>query len=131
MGSKMLTFDFKLDTRDKNVGTVYLPSKNAVDTPVIIYCHGWGGNRSLYPTAEALCDKAIKEGMSTSRGSTVNYCISVIHRLYRSGSRFFCSFGFFRSSIATVLKKVFHSSRILASSSVYRTLAVSGARTIT
>lgn len=60
----MFTFDFKLSTCDQNVCTVYLPSEDAVDVPVIIYCHGWDCNRKLYPTAKLLCDKAIKDGIA-------------------------------------------------------------------
>ena len=60
----MFTFNFKLDTGDKNAGTVYLPTENSFDVPVIIYCHGFCGNRELYPTAKSLCDRAIKEGFA-------------------------------------------------------------------
>ena len=60
----MFTYDFKLDTGDKNVGTVYLPDEAAADIPVIIYCHGWGGNRELYPTMQCLCERALRENMA-------------------------------------------------------------------
>ena len=39
-------YDFKLTTGDKNVGTVYLPDDYSGKIPVIVYSHGWGGNRS-------------------------------------------------------------------------------------
>jgi hypothetical protein len=38
----VVSYDITLITGDKNVGTVYLPSENATNIPVIIYCHGWG-----------------------------------------------------------------------------------------
>jgi len=60
----MFALDFKLDTGDKNVGTVYLPHKDATDIPVIIYCHGWGGNRGLRPSAKGFCDRAIEENIA-------------------------------------------------------------------
>ncbi|MHB1153515.1 MAG: alpha/beta hydrolase family protein [Eubacteriales bacterium] len=42
-----MQYNFNLSVGDKNVGTVYLPDENCIKLPVIIYCHGWGGNRSL------------------------------------------------------------------------------------
>jgi pimeloyl-ACP methyl ester carboxylesterase len=60
----VFTFDFKLTTGDQNVGTVYLPSNDVVNIPVIIYCHGWGGNRALYPTIEQLRFRAEQENIA-------------------------------------------------------------------
>ena len=60
----MTSFDFQLKTGDHNVGTVYLPSESANNIPVIIYCHGWGGRRQLWTPTEALCDRAISEGIA-------------------------------------------------------------------
>ena len=42
----MTTHDFKLTTGDKNAGTVYLPDDYDGTLPVIVYSHGWGGDRS-------------------------------------------------------------------------------------
>lgn len=61
---KMYIYDFKLETGDRNVGTVYLPSEEAVNVPVIIYCHGWAGRRQLWIPTEALCERAVDEGMA-------------------------------------------------------------------
>jgi pimeloyl-ACP methyl ester carboxylesterase len=60
----MTSYDFKLTTGDENVGTVYLPSEDAVDIPVIVYCHGWGGRRQLWTPTQVLCDNAIKAGVA-------------------------------------------------------------------
>jgi len=60
----LITYDFKLPTGDLNVGTVYLPNETAVDIPVIIYCHGWGGRRQLWTPTKTLCDRAMKEGIA-------------------------------------------------------------------
>ena len=55
----MYQYDFKLNTGDKNVGTVYLPFEDCVKLPVLIYCHGWGGDRSLPAVLQLLLDKQI------------------------------------------------------------------------
>jgi dipeptidyl aminopeptidase/acylaminoacyl peptidase len=65
----MFTYDFKLTTDDKNVGTVYLPSESATNFPVLIYCHGWGSSRfdnagKLRLPSLQLCDRAVKENMA-------------------------------------------------------------------
>ena len=60
----MFTFDFKLESGDQNIGTVYLPSEKATNIPVIIYCHGWGGDRELYPTMHFLCERAMRENIA-------------------------------------------------------------------
>jgi len=41
-----MIYDFKLDYGDKNTGTVYLPDKHDGKYSVIIYSHGWDGNRN-------------------------------------------------------------------------------------
>jgi pimeloyl-ACP methyl ester carboxylesterase len=60
----MFAYNFRLATGDLNVGTVYLPSEAVVNIPVIIYCHGWGGNRQLWKPTQILCDRAMKEGVA-------------------------------------------------------------------
>ncbi len=60
----MTTFNFKLTTGDMNAGTVYLPSEDISNAPVIIYCHGWGGKRQLWTPTQMLCDKAMNEGVA-------------------------------------------------------------------
>jgi len=55
----MFKQDFQLSGGDKNKGTVYLPNEESKNIPVIIYCHGWGGNRQHYGVTEKLCEKAI------------------------------------------------------------------------
>ncbi len=51
----MNQFDFKLETGDRNSGTVYLPETVDHKLPVVIYCHGWGVNRKLGPSVHSLC----------------------------------------------------------------------------
>jgi len=51
------TFQFSLNNPDKNVGTVYLPTSDCLNIPVIIYCHGWGGSRQLNPSTNLLMQK--------------------------------------------------------------------------
>ena len=60
----MITYDFRLTTGDFNIGTVYLPSDDAKNLPVIVYCHGWGGRRQLWTPTQALCDNAMREGFA-------------------------------------------------------------------
>ena len=60
----MFKYDFKLQAGDFNVGTVYLPNETATDIPVIIYCHGWGGNRSITKPIQVLCDTAMEAGIA-------------------------------------------------------------------
>lgn len=55
----MHQYNFKLDTGDKNAGTVYLPSQQCGKLPVLIYCHGWGGNCSLPSVINCLLEKEI------------------------------------------------------------------------
>ena len=60
----MISYDFRLESGDMNIGTVYLPSDGAVNVPVIIYCHGWGGKRQLWTPTQMLCDKAMEKGIA-------------------------------------------------------------------
>ncbi|MCL2884457.1 MAG: hypothetical protein FWF49_03100 [Oscillospiraceae bacterium] len=60
----MFTYDFQLQTGDKNKGTVYLPHKDSTNIPVIIYCHGWGGSRRLWLPTEKLCERVLSANMA-------------------------------------------------------------------
>lgn len=60
----MYTYDFKLEENDKNVGTVYLPSKDSKNLPVVIYCHGWKGRRNLWTQTEKLCETAMENNIA-------------------------------------------------------------------
>jgi pimeloyl-ACP methyl ester carboxylesterase len=60
----MFSFNFKVDIGDQNVGTVYLPNDNSKNIPVVIYCHGWGGNRNLWHPTEKLCEMAINNNIA-------------------------------------------------------------------
>jgi dipeptidyl aminopeptidase/acylaminoacyl peptidase len=53
----MKKYNFILETGDKNVGSVYLPDRDYGKLPVLIYSHGWGGNRSLGAVLKKLLDK--------------------------------------------------------------------------
>jgi len=55
----MFNYDFQLSSGDKNKGTVYLPNKESENIPIVVYCHGWGGNRQLWQITEKLCEKLI------------------------------------------------------------------------
>jgi len=55
----IVKYDFKLDSGDQNDGTVYLPSEESFDIPIIIYSHGWGSDRNLYLTTKVLKDKKL------------------------------------------------------------------------
>jgi len=50
----MKSTHFKLDAGDANCGTVYLPDTAAGKLPVVVYCHGWGANRTLAPVVASL-----------------------------------------------------------------------------
>lgn len=50
----MKTEIFRLETGDRNVGTVYLPDGVEGPIPVLVYCHGWGGSQQLPPVIAAL-----------------------------------------------------------------------------
>jgi len=59
----MFSLEFQLATGDKNIGTVYLPDEHATGLPVMIYCYGWGGNRTLtWPGEDVLRDSAVANG---------------------------------------------------------------------
>jgi len=60
----MFSFDFQLTTGDQNIGTVYLPNEHATNLPVIIYCHGWGGNRQLSSAAAAMRNEAMQKNFA-------------------------------------------------------------------
>lgn len=60
----MHQFDFKMTTEDQNIGTVYLPYIDSKSLPVIIYCHGWGGNRQVGPPLDFILDRAMKENIA-------------------------------------------------------------------
>lgn len=53
------SFDFTINSGDKNKGTVYLPNQNSTNQPTIVYCHGWKGDRQLEPSAKVLCEQAM------------------------------------------------------------------------
>lgn len=50
----MKTQTFRLETGDRNAGTVYLPDHVEGRIPVLVYCHGWGGSQKLPPVIEQL-----------------------------------------------------------------------------
>src|SRR4029077_3834859 len=55
----MNKYDFKLGQGDNNFGTVYQPDSFEKKLPVVIYCHGWGGNRTLGLSTQSLCSALI------------------------------------------------------------------------
>jgi pimeloyl-ACP methyl ester carboxylesterase len=59
----MFSFNFKLESGDLNTGTVYLPNETTLNAPVIVYCHGWGGNRQIGSPIDKLCERAMKENI--------------------------------------------------------------------
>ncbi|MDD4493936.1 MAG: hypothetical protein PHV32_06255 [Eubacteriales bacterium] len=60
----MFSYNFQLSTGDKNIGTVYLPSKESKNLTTVIYCHGWGGSRKLWLPTEQLCKKLISSNIA-------------------------------------------------------------------
>jgi len=55
-----MKYDFRLDSGDKNTGTVYLPDEYIGEKlPVLIYSHGWGGNRGLGAVLQRVLEKEI------------------------------------------------------------------------
>jgi uncharacterized protein len=60
----MTQYDFRLNSGDKNIGTVYLAENIDKPLPVLIYCHGWSGNRSLGIAASELMHRMISSGMA-------------------------------------------------------------------
>jgi pimeloyl-ACP methyl ester carboxylesterase len=59
----MATTAFVLDAGDHNVGEAYLPDRRDGRLPVLIYCHGWNGNRELRPCTQALLDRCFPAGV--------------------------------------------------------------------
>ena len=55
---------FQLADGDRNVGTFYLPETREAPLPVLIICHGWPGDRQLYPFTEALTSRATGAGLA-------------------------------------------------------------------
>lgn len=60
----MKSRDFRLAAGDRNAGTVYLPDPHGDRMPVMIYCHGWGGDRTLSAFPQELCSQLIEAGMA-------------------------------------------------------------------
>ncbi len=56
--------DFQLSGGDRNAGTVYLPEGSPGQMPVVIVCHGWGGNRALDLFRQDLCSRLTDHGMA-------------------------------------------------------------------
>lgn len=56
--------NFRLSEGDQNAGTVYLPDHPAGPMPVMIYCHGWGGDRTLSAFPQELCSRLTDAGMA-------------------------------------------------------------------
>jgi pimeloyl-ACP methyl ester carboxylesterase len=54
---------FVLSNGDHNAGEVYLPDRRDGRLPLVIYCHGWNGNRELRPCTQALLDRCLPAGM--------------------------------------------------------------------
>jgi pimeloyl-ACP methyl ester carboxylesterase len=50
----MKTLKFRLETGDRNAGTVYLPDSQNGRIPVLVYCHGWGASQKLPPVMTSL-----------------------------------------------------------------------------
>jgi acetyl esterase/lipase len=61
--AKMIINNFKINTGDQNSGTIYRPDSIKNNIPMIIYCHWWGGNRTLNPSTNKLCEKAVELGI--------------------------------------------------------------------
>ena len=60
----MHTYTFQLPNADKNMGTVYLPNETANNCPIMVFCHGWGGDRVLSPANKVVCDTALSQGIA-------------------------------------------------------------------
>ena len=60
----MHTFSFTLPDGDQNAGDVYLPHESAVCAPVLVYCHGWGGGKTLSAPMDGIVTRALQEGMA-------------------------------------------------------------------
>lgn len=55
---------FRLDSGDRNVGTAYLPDHQSEPLPVLILCHGWGGDRTVDPFTKALCQCSVEASLA-------------------------------------------------------------------
>ncbi len=60
----MKTSRFRLLTGDRNAGDVFLPDDADGKLPVVVYCHGWGGNRLPGGSTRAVLDRAVRAGMA-------------------------------------------------------------------
>ncbi|GCE15378.1 alpha/beta hydrolase family protein [Tengunoibacter tsumagoiensis] len=60
----MKTSTFRLETGDQNSGIVYLPDEWQAQLPVLIICHGWGGDKTLNVFAEQVCQRLIALSMA-------------------------------------------------------------------
>jgi len=60
----MFAYDFRLVNNDCTLGTVYLPDAAAAHLPVVIYCHGWGGDRTLSAPVSQICEHALASGLA-------------------------------------------------------------------
>ncbi len=60
----MQQIEFRLDVGDRNAGTIYLPDGYVDKMPVLVYCHGWGGSRKLWPPMDKLCETAIENNIA-------------------------------------------------------------------
>ena len=60
----MKTADFQLPDGDRNVGTFHLPDDVDIPVPVMIVCHGWGGDRTPGAFRQELRDRLPESGMA-------------------------------------------------------------------
>jgi acetyl esterase/lipase len=58
----MIEKPFRLDTGDHNAGVAYVPAEDSRKRPVLVYCHGWGGNHHLSPPLVHFRDKMVPNG---------------------------------------------------------------------
>ena len=57
----MIEREFRLDIGDRNFGVVYLPDGDLSNLPVLVYCHGWGGDHQLAPAISEFRDMMIPQ----------------------------------------------------------------------
>jgi hypothetical protein len=55
----MVKTNFKLNRGDCNAGTVYLPDSFSGRLPVVVYSHGWGGNRNISAVLDRLLGREL------------------------------------------------------------------------